>query len=216
MSININEEESIVYSIIQDYVKSKKPVEINKIIPYISTITSKRSLNLNNKGIKQIIKQLIKKKLIVEGSRLTKDELMDNDRRRIIYEYICENPAVYPHQIISKLEIPNHIVVWHLNVLLDFNLIKKLRVDNHDTFYESSLSPYEAKISYYIRHKKCKKIINHLRTNNEGISKTQMSKELGIHPSTIRKYINKLELIQLVYKKHRSNKILYYLHKDYF
>ena len=213
MSMNMTEEESSIYSIIQEYVKSNKPVEINELAHYIESISSIKSINLNYKGIKKIIETLLKKNLIVEGSRLIKDDLMENDRRKSIYEYICNNPAVYHHQIIKELGIPNHIVIWHLNVLLDFNLIKKIRIDNHNTFYDSKRSPYEAKISYYTRHEKCKEIINYIKGNIEGCSKTQLSNKLGMHPNTVKKYIDELENLQIVYKKREMNKTLYYLFK---
>ena len=75
------------------------------------------------------------------------------------------------------------------------------------------MSPHEAKISYYTRHNKCKKILKFLRDNTSGYSKTQLSKELGMHPNTIKKYINDLELLQVIFKNSESNKNLYYLTK---
>ncbi len=213
MSINMTEEETIIYNIIQEYVKSNKPVEINELASYIVSINSIKSINLNSKGIKKIIETLLNKNLIVEGSRLIKDDLMENERRKSIYKYICNNPAVYHHQIIKDLDIPNHIAVWHLNVLLDFNLIKKIRIDNHDTFYESKRSPYDARMSYYTRHEKCKEIIHYLKGKIEGCSKTQLSNELGMHPNTVKKFIDELDNLQIVYKKSEMNKTLYYLFK---
>jgi len=53
--------------------------------------------------------------------------------------------------------------------------------------------------------------MEYLRNNNKGCSKTFLSKQLGMHPNTVKKYINQLEAIEVVYKRSDSNKNLYYL-----
>ena len=58
---------------------------------------------------------------------------------------------------------------------------------------------------------KCIEIVDFLTKNPEGFTKYQLSKELGIHPTTINKYLNKLESFGLLTKVNSINKVLYIL-----
>ncbi|MFX1238493.1 MAG: winged helix-turn-helix transcriptional regulator [Promethearchaeota archaeon] len=45
---------------------------------------------------------------------------------------------------------------------------------------------------------------------NKGIAKTRLSKELGMPPKTIKKYIERLEKLGIVIKKKKSNLTFYF------
>ena len=214
MSEKLSKKEKLVYDIIQDYFKKKRPIEIKKLVPLITSRLSRQSIDINSNKVKLIIKSLKKKNLIVEGSILTKDDILKNETRKKIYEFICKNSAVYFHQIMKGLDLPTHSVIWHINFLHLFNFIERIKIEkhyNHYIYFDKKLDSQEAKIIYFTNHKKCKRIIEHLKNENEGCTKTQLSKELGMHPNTIKKYINELEVLNIVSKTKSSNKSLYYL-----
>lgn len=214
MSEELSKQEKLVYDIIQDYLKKRRPLEIKKLVPLITSRLSKKSLNINSNKVKLIVKSLKKKNLIVEGSRLTKDDILKNETRKKIYEFICKNSTVYFHQIMKGLDLPTHSVIWHVNFLHLFNFINRVKIEkhyNHYIYFNKNLDSQQARIMYFTNNKKCKQIIEHLKNENEGCTKTQLSKELGMHPNTIKKYINELEVLNIVSKKRSSNKNLYYL-----
>ena len=214
MQETISEEEKIVYELIHDYLKKRRPIEVDKIIPYILSNLAKKSIDMNSKKIKLIVKSFLKKKLIVEGSRLTKDEILENDMRKKIYEFISENSAVYFHQIMKQLNLPSHSIIWHLNLLYLFGFIKRIKIKkhyNHYIYYNNNITEQQARKIYFMKNVKCREIIDYLKNENEGCTKTHLSKQLEMHPNTITKYINALEAIEVVYKESFSNKSLYFL-----
>lgn len=214
MSEEISKQEEIVYNIIQEYLRKRRPLEIKKLVPLIASRLSKQKIDINSNKVKLIIKSLKKKNIIVEGSRLTKDDILKNETRKKIYEFICNNSAVYFYQIMKGLDLPTHSVIWHVNFLHLFNFINRIKIEehyNHYIYFNKNLDGQQAKIIYFTNNKKCKQIIKYLRDKNEGCTKTQLSKELGMHPNTIKKYINELDAINIIYKKNASDKILYYL-----
>ena len=214
MSNVILKHEKLVYEIIQDYLGNRRPLEVDKLIPIINKRLSKKSVELTSKGIKKIVQSLIKKKHIVNGSILTKDEILENETRRKIYDFVCENQVVYFHQIMKGLDLPSHNVIWHLNLLFLFGFITRIKIEkhyNHYIYYNNNLTSQDARKKYFINNVKCKEIIEYLRNTDAGCSKTHLSKQLGIHPNTIKKYINALESFEIIFRRSVSNKNLIFL-----
>ncbi len=209
MTENIMKYETVIYDLVNEYLNSNKFLELASVIPYIDARLSKSSIKLNKNGILAIIQSLLEKNLIVEGSRLTKEVILSNKKRQQIYNYILRNPGIYYYKIMKDLNISSHVVIWHLNMLLDFNFISKGTVDNHEIYYTSNVSFEKAKLCYYVAHEKCKRIIQHLEANQPGTSKTQLSNVLGMHINTIKKYLSTLVDVGLVSKAKSDKKVIY-------
>ncbi|MHA1149054.1 MAG: hypothetical protein ACTSR8_12520 [Promethearchaeota archaeon] len=209
-------EEAKILKIIKDYLRKNKPLEKKQIIPYILAHISKSDVNLNKEGIKNTLNSLLNKGIIIEGSTLTKKEIINHPKRKKIYNYIKENPAIYYYSIVKNLNFASHIVIWHLNALLDFSFISKARIDNHEIYFDSKLPLRIAKIHYFTRNEKCSQIIAQIKKSNEhGCTKTQLSKILGMHPNTVKKYIDNLEDLKILRKLKQANKNLYFLNKKF-
>ncbi|MFX0186410.1 MAG: HTH domain-containing protein [Candidatus Hodarchaeota archaeon] len=187
---------------------------MRKILPYIKAKFAKSSINISTEGIQKIIISLVKKNIIVEGTKFTKKDVLIYPRRKKIYNYIKENPGKYVNKIAKDLKICNIVVFWHLNVLLKFNFLKKKIIDNHVVYFDSNIDLKDSKKLYLTSKEKCKKIINYLKINDFGITKNQLSRDLKIHRNTIRKYLESLEEINILCKEKRSNKILYFFEED--
>ncbi|MFX1390447.1 MAG: hypothetical protein ACFE9Z_10320 [Promethearchaeota archaeon] len=212
MLSKFDNEEDIVFTAVQDYLNDNRILEKNNLINYIKSYFSKLSININEEGIIKNLESLIKQKKIVEGSKLTKDTLLENSKRKKIYEFILENSGIYFNKIVKKVNMSNHVVYWHLNMLLKFNFIKTTNIQNHDIYYDSRLNGEEVKIHYLTNKKESKKIIDYLSINRSGIKKTQLADALKMHPKTIKKYVGILFEFGLIEKKKYSPKeILYFL-----
>jgi predicted transcriptional regulator len=204
-------QEKLIYDLIQEYLASNRLVEMNRLESFLKMFSNREDINLNLQGIRNTIQSLIKKNFIVEGSRLTKDAILENEKRRTIFEYILNNPAVYHYLIMKELKIPNHIVVWHLNVLLDFNFIYQIQIKNHKVYSTPNINPYKAKVIFYSRNEKSSEIINYLSNIGKSCSKNELSQQLGMHHKTINKYLNDLVEISIVRKNKIGNKTTYSL-----
>lgn len=209
---NLSQKEKMIFQIIKDHVYKNRPLEVNKIVPFIRNHSN--NLNINSRGIKNIIKSLIEKKIVIEGSMLTKDEVLTHENRSEIYEYIQEHSAVYYYELVKNLDIASHVVIWHLNVLLDFGFIKREIINNQKVYYLSDLTLKEAKLFYYTNKKKIKRILEFIMQNELGTTRTQIAKKLGIHPNTVKKYIPKLVQLQLISQIKSKNRNLYIINKD--
>ena len=90
-------------NIIQEYLNKNRCFTIDNIIPFINVGLKKYSNSINYAGIREILKSLIKKKQIVEGSKLIKEEILNNENRKKIFSYICNNPGVFFYRIAKVL-----------------------------------------------------------------------------------------------------------------
>ena len=154
--------------------------------------------------------------MIFERSKLTKNQILNNENREKIYTYICENPGVYFYQIAKTLKLSNYILGWHIKMLLKFNFIRSKEIDNHEVFFDINLGDDYDELYYFISKEKSKIIINFLIENPEGTTKTRISRELKIHPKTASKYIKSLEVLNLLLKKKETKKTLYFLNEPFY
>lgn len=214
MTEQLVENEKLVLQIIRGYLNKNRTLDPESIIPFIQSRLREASIYLTFYAIELILKSLLKKKLIVKASKLTYDDILTNEKRKKIYNFIIENPGTHFNRITHELEISNHVVVWHLNMLLKFNFIKKEIFDDRETYSAPDVDIKTIKLSYYVSKKKSQAIINYLKQNDIGISKTKLSVDLQMHINTISKYLNILEEYKIIIKDYRSKKSLYFLNDE--
>jgi predicted transcriptional regulator len=215
MLIELLEQEKLVLNVVQEYLNKNRYLNMNEIIPFIISRFRNASININISGIEDILRSLIKKNLIVEGSKLSINDILRNEKRKNIYHYILQNPGIYFNRIVRELNISNHVVVWHLNILLKFQFIKKAKIENHEIYFESNYDQKDLKLSYFTSKDKGKKMIEYLKEYDYGITKTQLAKELKMHINTITKYLKIFEQIGIVFSKKASKRNLYFLSEDF-
>lgn len=211
----ITNQETMVFDIVQEYLNENRTFDYNKILPYIVSRFAKSSINISTKGIIKHLERLTEKNMIVEGSKLTKNDVLINLKRKKLYEFIVERPGVYFNQIVNKLKLANHVVIWHVQILLKFNFIKVHEIDNREVYFETTVDLKNIEPLHIASHDKAKKILEFLRLNNTGLTKTKIAKELNMHINTITKYLDSLESIQAIIKENIGNKILYFLIENY-
>jgi predicted transcriptional regulator len=201
MGMILTEQEKEIYPYIINFVSNNRMIELDKLKSYLRIIASNDAINLNYEGIQHTIQNLIEKKVILEGARLTREQILNNLNRKKVFEYICDNPGVYHYQIAKNLNLANHIIEWHIEILLNYDYIKEIQLDNHQIYHESDISPEQAVIHYYYRNDKVLQIIKFLETQPNGVSKTKIAKQLNMHPNTVKKYVEELLKYNIINKK---------------
>ncbi|MFW9968565.1 MAG: hypothetical protein ACFFDF_00090, partial [Candidatus Odinarchaeota archaeon] len=188
---------------------------LDEIESFIKSRFRTGSVNINYNGIISILESLAKKNLVVEGSKYTKDDILKNQKRKTIYFYIIKNKFTYFRKIVNDLKLANHVVIWHLNMLLKFKFINKATLENHPIYFDIKIDSKDIRKDYYVTKEKSKFIINYLKVNNMGITKTQISLDLNMHFNTVAKYLKLLEKLNIIYINKVSNKKLYFLIENF-
>ena len=139
LSDNILKEEQTVLDIIQEYLNKNRTFNKNEIIPFINAKIGKSHSNISYNGIYEILKSLVEKNIIVEGSKLIKYDVLSNINRKQIYKYIIKNPGCHFNKLVKTLNISIFSVEWHLNILIKFNLIRKEKIENFEAYFDSKM-----------------------------------------------------------------------------
>ncbi|GAG93114.1 unnamed protein product, partial [marine sediment metagenome] len=100
---------------------------------------------------------------------------------------------------------------WHLNILLRFNMIRKQEHNNYISYFHSELPQENDIILQIISRVKCSELIEYLKSNSRGSTKTQITKTLRMHHTTVNKYLEILIENQLANLKIVDNTNLYCL-----
>lgn len=207
----LTETEKIVLEIVKEYLDKNRQFNLDDIIPFINSRLRATQLNLNFRGIKGVLKSLLDKQFLIEGSKLSHRDILENENRRVIYEYILNHPGTYFNKIVSDLDFSNHVVVWHLSMLLKFNFIKIIMIENHETYSELRTTDKKAGFHYFISKKKSKLIINYLEQNILGVTKTELASNLKMHINTMSKFLEKLQEFNIIKTEIIDKKRLYFL-----
>jgi len=142
---------------------------------------AKKRLKIPRNGLLFIIQFLINKKILIEGSKFSRETVLSNHVRNRIYRYIRMNPGVHFSNLrkkaLSEEAGSSGQLVWHLEMLLKFNYIKKIKVGHY-----SILLPYEfdedvGRILFILRDRINNKII-HLLIENETFIKSEIYKKI--------------------------------------
>ena len=102
MPIDLSREEKIVLTVVQEYLDKNRQFNMEKILPFIVSRFRLAKINISKNGIEEILRSLIKKNLLVEGSKLSHDDILLNLKRLQIYNFILKNPGAYFNRILRE------------------------------------------------------------------------------------------------------------------
>ncbi len=208
-TLNIIDRESLIFESVQQYMEKNRCFEENKILPVLKSICSKTGFNISEHGIKLVLKNLVSSKCFVEGSRITKREVLNNQNRADIYGYIKMNPGIHFTNITKHLNLHNYLTRWHLDVLLKFEYIWNENIGNIEAFFDSDIPKEDGKIIHLLSREKVRLILDFLRNdNNDNITRYKVSKALKMHLNTVNKYISLLEDYKILHINSRKNTIV--------
>ena len=118
-------------------------------------------------------------------TRLTKDDVMDQETRGMIRGYIMANPGEHYNAIKRSLDLKNGTLAYHLKTLERENLVKSARDGRYKRFYPAGMKiPDDV-----FKLNKIQELIMGEIVNNPGISQKELSEAIGLSTSTINYHI---------------------------
>ena len=167
-------------------------------------------------GIKEVLKALIDRNIIVEHSKIVSKDVLLNKNRARIYSLIEKHPGINLLKIVKEINLSLSVVSWHLSILERFNFIKKEKEGGNTLYYRLNFSYNDARLLNLLTKKKCQKIIRLLLKISEPISVNNISNELKMHRKTINSYLNKLIDFKLITKEKSTHFFSYSLDRNRF
>ena len=212
--LDLSNEESEVLTLVEEFVNQNRVCYRPDLVSFIKNRNFQDDNGLNHNGVEHILDSLAAKHVIAEGSKITRNTILCNFNRSSIYEEIKNNPGVYLNKLSKNLGLSIFLTNWHLNILLRFNMIRKQEFNKQIAYFDSELPSENDYILQIISRAKCSEIIEYLKLNSKGCTKSQIVKTLRMHHTTVNKYLEIIIDNQLANLRIYGNKNLYYLNID--
>ena len=141
-------------------------------------------------------------------SRMKKNTVLDHYVRGQIHGYIVANPGDHYNSIKEALKLNNGTLAYHIRVLEREGIVKSRSDGIYKRFYPSDMKVPE---NDGTRLTEIQKIILKRIKETPGISQKEMSRLVGVSPSTINYHIDILKSAGLVRSERRGMRIGYFL-----
>ena len=109
---NSDNAELVVLGVVREYLSKKPFFSMKDIIEFVNNRV-KKNPDINRNRIEIIIKSLIKKRVIIAGTKLMKKDIIKNPTRNDIYKYIQQNPGRNINEIMKAQNLGSNLALWH-------------------------------------------------------------------------------------------------------
>ncbi|MFX1502122.1 MAG: hypothetical protein ACFFDH_14255 [Promethearchaeota archaeon] len=201
---SLDKAKSIVLELVEEYLTKKTFFSIREIVSYINNRV-RYNPDINENTIELILKDLIKRRIIIPGTRLMKNNIIENPKRNEIFNYIKKYPSNI-NEIMRTLKIGSNQALWHLSCLEKFKFIRSKQINNHKIFFNLDSDPKLDSFYYYLKKEIVQQIINFMKDKNKVFKITEIATGLKKNHSTIKKYLEILTDLKLIIIKKEKNR----------
>jgi DNA-binding transcriptional ArsR family regulator len=180
-------------AICTELVQKNKAIKLDKLY----NIARREMQAVESGAILQGIKRLEEDMLIKADSRLLRADLLQNETRREIYFTIRRNPGISFNQVRHAMGKGTKILLWHVEVLLEFGCIRSYSFDTNANAYftkhvdEADWGQDGLLIFFFYQNATIKKILDVLQPNSQTIKNIEAI--LGISRQLIDYHLKRLE-----------------------
>jgi len=204
--------ESVVLQIVKEFLEKKPFFSIEDIVVFVNNRV-KRNPNLNKNSIEIIIKSLIKKRVILPGTKLMKNNIIENPKRNEIFNFIKKHPTNI-NQIMKVLNLGSNHALWHLSCLEKFQFVRSKKINNQRVFFRFDSNPKFDELYYYIRIKIVKNMILFMKNEKKALRITEIATRMKKNHNTIKKYLEILIDLKLINIEKEKNRVGYKLNQE--
>ncbi|MEJ2278847.1 MAG: hypothetical protein P8Y70_14035, partial [Candidatus Lokiarchaeota archaeon] len=147
---------------------------------------AKNELNIPKKGLLKIITYLLNNNILIEGSKYTRESVLNNTNRVKVLKFIENNIGSHFSPLRDLLARDRKVdsgssgqLLWHLEMLIKFNYIKKIKIGNYSVFIPVGLDEDKAKISLFLKDYLSSKILE-LLIKNKKLKQKNIYKLIGV------------------------------------
>lgn len=147
------------------------------------------------------------------GARLTTpEEVLENEVRSNIYEYVRETTGAHLHQISEDLDLSTTNAVWHLRKLQEAGLVESKKFNGYRIFYPVEGGVEAQKLSIGVNvlgNDNARRIFEHL-AREPGHHQRQIARSLDINHGTVRWHLRKMRKAEMVVETKKGNATKYF------
>jgi len=207
-----DEVEPLVIGLIKEYLQKKPFFSIENIVTYINNRTRAKPY-LNKNKIEKIVKSLIKKRRIIPGTKLMKNNIIEHPIRNEIFNFVKKKPSNI-NEIMRALNIGSNQALWHLSCLEKFQFTRSRDIENQRIIFLYDSDPNLDEIYFYLNQDIVKEIIALMINEKESLKTSDISNQLKKNYNTIKKYLQILKRLNLISIEKDKKRTLFNLNYD--
>ncbi len=184
--------------------EGKKPIELKRL--YKASVSQ---LNYTEKIIVQSINTLFQKKYIVEGHELTKANLLDDEKRNKIYDYIKKHPGAHIREIQSTFGLGTYDTLRNLKYLEIFGFIRSKRFLNKLAYFIMGTDETQDVTILVLRNDRTKLIFDQINLQKK-VRLSDLEKSLNLKHGQIQHHVKKLLEHDLIDSMVEEDVVYYY------
>ncbi|GAG96078.1 unnamed protein product, partial [marine sediment metagenome] len=188
--------QSIVCNLIKEYLKKKPFFSIVDIVEYVNN-RLRLNPNINRNSIELIIKNLIKKRILIPGTKLMKNNIIEYPIRNEIYNYIRKNPSNI-NDIMKAINVGANQALWHISCLEKFRFTRSKKINNQRIIFEFDSNSDLDELYFYLKQDVVQDIINLLKKEGNSFKITEIASILKRNYNTVKKYLEILQNMKLI------------------
>jgi len=201
--------QSIVCDLIKEYLKKKPFFSIVDIVEYVNNRV-RLNPNINKNGIELIIKNLIKKRILIPGTKLMKNNIIEHPIRNEIYNYIRANPSNI-NDIMKAINVGANQALWHISCLEKFRFTRSKKINNQRIIFEFDSNSDLDELYFYLKQDVVRDIINLLKKEGNSFKITEIASILKRNYNTVKKYLEILQNMKIIKIEKNKKRVLYRL-----
>jgi predicted transcriptional regulator len=142
---------------------------------------------------------------------LTLNEIFENEHRKKIIRCILNDPGIHHNELLRACNLQKGQLQWHLNVLIENNIIKKEIYGQYSTYFPIMTSIDEFKMfeNGLAKSETTSKIFDIIK-KNPGITSSEIAQTLNLARNTVKYHIDKLFKENLIEQEKKGRKIALY------
>ena len=196
-----------VIEVAKELVDKNKTVKVEQLFN-----VAKRRLKLNAEGLKQILKHLFDNKILVEGSKMIKSEVLSNEIRNLLYKFINKYPGVNFSALKKNFlrefgkngfSIGTGQYIWHLEVLRKFNWLKTVKFKNYTLYCPYDMETEHVIYYFLMRNKINRKILSKL-IENEPLKQAKLPNVINELKGSVYYHITTMKDVNLLLSEKKS------------
>ena len=148
--------------------------------------------------IDQAIRDLHRLKYIVPGKQLNKEDILTNEKRSKIFDYILTNPGAHEREIKTTFELGSYMAYRHLTLLENFGFIRKNTYQNKSVYFPIDFDEKQEQNVLLLRNDLSKKVYECIQ-DNEKLRLTDLKEILQVPFSTLQSQLSGVRFPYLLY-----------------
>ncbi|MDX1611193.1 MAG: winged helix-turn-helix transcriptional regulator, partial [Candidatus Thermoplasmatota archaeon] len=139
-------------------------------------------------------------------SRITRDETLENDTRRGIYELVEANPGLCIKDVADRVDVSYSTASYHLDRLVKTDYLVASEEGNKVLYYKNggSFSPAERDLVPILKNPECMAVFEVI-LENPWCYRAEVAKALGVSHTTVNWHLKRLTKANLV-EEHREGR----------